>query len=189
MTDVERHHRDSLRRLGALHLALGAGMFLLVCYALHGAMNFNPLHLPLEQHVRTQQWLPQGWAFFTRDPQEDRLLVYQRHASGAWTPALLTPHGRPENVLGMDRVSRAQGVEVGQLYERLRRKDFEPCVGRLPACLDAHATDSRLPNLMPHKTLCGRIAIVKQKLLPWAWSAWEERSQMPASAAIVEVQC
>lgn len=189
MTDVERRDRRLLTQLGASSLALGAGMFLLVSYALHGAMGFNMLHLPLEGQVDTQRWLPQGWAFFTKDPQEERLFVYRRDASGHWSPAWMTPHSLPENVFGMDRASRAQGVEIGQLFERVQKSEYAPCTGQLPACLETLSSTLHLRNLMPHKTLCGKLAIVKQKPLPWAWSAWQNRSQMPAVAALLEVQC
>jgi antimicrobial peptide system SdpA family protein len=189
MSDVERPVISSTSRLGALSLALGVGMFLLVSYTFHGAMAYNPLQLPLEQSVQTQRWLPQGWAFFTRDPHEERLSVYRREASGGWAPAWLTPHGRPENAFGMDRSSRAQGLEVGQLFERLRKAAFQPCQGPLPECLNALEPGTPLQNFMPRKTLCGSIAIVKQQPLPWAWSAWEKRTHMPVLAARLEIRC
>jgi antimicrobial peptide system SdpA family protein len=180
---------SALRRLGTLVLTLGVGMFLLVSYALHGAATYNPLRLPLEQQVQTQRWLPQGWSFFTRDPTEERLLVYHRDADGRWSSPLLTPHGRPDNAFGMNRASRAQGVEVGQLYERVHKSAFTPCTGGIAACLEALAPAKRLENAMPRKTLCGSIALVKQRPLPWAWNAWKHKSRMPARAARLEVQC
>jgi antimicrobial peptide system SdpA family protein len=189
MTHVERHRTSSLRKLGALFLTLSVGMFLLVFYALHGSMGFNAVRLPLEEQVHTQRWLPQGWAFFTRDPSEARLFAYGRDNDGRWRSRLITPHGRPQNAFGMDRASRAQGVEVGQLYERLRASAFKPCIGALSACLEKLEASVRLDNSLPKKTLCGTIAIVKRQPLPWAWSSWEKKTQMPATAARLEVQC
>lgn len=178
-----------LRRLGALVLALGVGMFLLVSYTLHGGATFNALRLPLEKHVQTQRWLPQGWSFFTRDPTEERLLVYQRDANGRWFSPLLTPHGRPDNAFGMNRASRAQGVEVGQLYERVHSSSFTACKGDLAGCLEALTPAKELDNFLPRKTLCGTIALVMRRPLPWAWNAWKHKTQMPARAVRLEVQC
>lgn len=188
MSDVERN-ASATRKMGALSAVLGVGLAILSVYAYHSAMSFNPVRLPFERLVGIEGWLPQGWAFFTRDPREERLLVYRRQGSSGWQPAWLTPHGRPQNAFGLDRASRAQGVELGQLYEKIRPASYETCEGPLAVCLERSKPVARLRNRMPRKTLCGELAIVKQKPLPWAWSAWETSSHMPILTARLEVRC
>ena len=60
------------RRHGVVALGLFLGSALLVTYALHGSMPTNPVNLPMEERIHTSLWAPEGWKFFTRDPQEER---------------------------------------------------------------------------------------------------------------------
>lgn len=102
------------RALGAQVLLVGSVLGLFVLYSVHAALPPNVLELPLERSVEPRKWAPQGWAFFTRNPREPRVLPFVAE-SGTWRSANLGPHAQARYAFGLDRKSRAQGVEVGLL--------------------------------------------------------------------------
>lgn len=63
---MNAHGNWALRRIGLFTLALGAVWLLVFVYAVHIALPFNPIRLPFETS-EIRAWMPEGWAFFTRN--------------------------------------------------------------------------------------------------------------------------
>src|SRR4029434_6535737 len=109
-----------MRSLGAHALLLAIMWGTLFVYSIHGALPFNPLKLPFERTLMVTRFVPQGWAFFTRNPREERLTLQQVLPGGQLAPLSRSPHARPDNAFGLDRRSRSQGVEIGLLLAAAR---------------------------------------------------------------------
>ena len=169
-------------------VALGFWLTLFV-YAVHGAMPFNPVRLPFEKQIRTLAWIPEGWAFFTRDPREERLLTMRREEDGHWDlglarsqralPVCLRPEPRP----------RAQGVETGLLVGEIPGSAWASCKETPVRCLDGASAPRTVRNPSPDPQLCGSLGFVMQKPVPWAWSRSAEKITMPSRVARLEVTC
>jgi antimicrobial peptide system SdpA family protein len=178
----------SLRRIGAVTLLLGAFLATLAVYAVHGSMPTNALPLPGEKAVQTIAWLPEGWKFFTRDPQEPQAFPFVRE-NGIWHQAWSTG-GSPQYAFGLDRRGRAQGVEIGLLLGGAPRSLFESCKeADLSGCLQSAATQASVDNIIPNPTLCGDVAIVEQKPMPWAWASEGSKAVMPRQILRIFVRC
>src|SRR5215218_8664142 len=111
-----------LRTLGALTVMVWLSWACVAAYAVHTVFPFNPLHLPGAKTISARTWIPEGWGFFTRDPREERLLLFRRTEGGAWVSASLGPAARRANFFGMNRYFRAQGIEVGLLLASVKGK-------------------------------------------------------------------
>jgi antimicrobial peptide system SdpA family protein len=177
------------RRAGAAFLLSASGAALLALYSAQPALPPNPLRLPFAQRMETGLLLPQGWKFFTRDPQEERILVFTRNRGGRWRPATLGPIARPANRFGVSRIPRAQGVETGLLMSRMSKRDWRDCATRPEECLRSAPAVRNLRNRSPRPTLCGAVGLVLQKPVPWAWSRADEEIVMPSRVARLEVLC
>jgi antimicrobial peptide system SdpA family protein len=178
------------RRLGGFALTL-IGLALVVCtYVVHVQLPPNAVQLPYEQSLRlgVQQFLPEGWAFFTRNPREPDMMAYVRDESGTWRLALRSPHSELRNVVGFARASRAQGVEIALLTGSLHKDDWRDCRSPVTECLE------RVPaltatNISPAHSLCGQVGLVRQPPVPWAWSESANRITMPGTVVRLEVSC
>lgn len=169
--------------------ALLACWSIVALYAVHGQMPRNVLELPFESRLRPllPYLTPEGWAFFTRNAREPKLLTYRLDA-GRWRTADLGPHARPTNLFGLDRRSRAQGVEIALLLGTIRKDGPVDCKDAIPACLD------RLPalqirNASPAPSLCGDVGIAQQEPLPWAWSRAASEVTMPSRVVRLDITC
>jgi antimicrobial peptide system SdpA family protein len=160
-------------------------------YVLHAALPFNPIRLPFEDRVAMTLVLPEGWAFFTRNPREERTIPYLRSADGRWISAIANRLADPENLFGFSRAPRGQSVEMGLLTTQLAGRTWIACDNLAAECLESAPIAGEIQNPTPGATLCGTVGFVAQPPLPWAW--WRSpRSQpirMPARTMKVTVQC
>ena len=185
---MNAHGNWALRRIGLFTLALGAVWLLVFVYAVHIALPFNPIRLPFETS-EIRAWMPEGWAFFTRNPREEHIFLFSRRGNGKWTTAALGPNARPSNEFGLNRISRAQGVETALLMNRFPNSAYLECRGLVASCLEGAQRLGTLKNPSPAPTLCGEIGIVMRKPVPWAWWASGQSVVMPSRFPRITVDC
>jgi antimicrobial peptide system SdpA family protein len=158
-------------------------------YSVHAVVPPNVLRLPGEnKQVAVALW-PQGWGFFTRSGQEADPYVFRR-TGGQWRPATYPP----PSALGLrsfNRRTRAQGVEVGLIFNQLSQRKIKPlaCNESIPVCLDALSVQAELQNVAFRPTACEDLGIVMQPPLPWAYRASRPASSSPAAVWRIHVQC
>ncbi|WAS84895.1 MULTISPECIES: SdpA family antimicrobial peptide system protein [unclassified Corallococcus] len=177
--------------MGLLALGLLFGGSSVAAYALHAALPYNPLQLPFEDRFDIRLVLPEGWAFFTRDPRDERILSYLRTPGGQWVRANQTPNFQPRNAFGIDRAARAQGVEMGLLLEATRQLGRHACEEDPLKCLERAPSERTLRNESPNPTFCGQLGIVFQPAVPWAWSRSHRGKAvvMPSKVLRLDVEC
>ncbi len=176
------------RLRGVITLAIMSAFAVPTAYAFHGAIPYNQLKLPAEEQVSPMTWAPQGWKFFTREPQEEQPFAYALQADGSWSPALKWPNARTDNLLGLGREGRVQGVELGLLLQDMTKSSWKECDESPIHCLDA-STRRELRNASPHPTLCGTIGVVLQEPVPFAWREAGAKAIMPSRVAKLDVKC
>ncbi|RDG34507.1 SdpA family antimicrobial peptide system protein [Streptomyces corynorhini] len=179
-------------RLGRVLIAVTVFWMVIGGYVLHTQLPSNAVELPgqqgMERTVRVMT--PQGWAFFTKSPRDAKITVWSSDSTGRWRSAMLAPHSEPRNAFGLNRESRAQGVELGQLQAHIRPETWIPCEdGALAACLAEVDDPVEVKTPVPSPLLCGRIGVTQQEVLPWAWSDSEGTMEMPGKVAVLDVTC
>ncbi|NMO13575.1 SdpA family antimicrobial peptide system protein [Pyxidicoccus fallax] len=178
-----------LNRLGGVALAVVSAWVIVLAYVAHGFMPYNPFSLPFERYVRASTWAPEGWSFFTRNPQEPDIRLYSRGVDGTWMPSGLTPNSSPANLFGLRRGGRAQGMESALLLEHVAKESWQACEGAPLSCLERMEALPPVHNPTPGPTLCGHVGFVSQKPVPWAWSRATRPVVMPSNVLVMEVSC
>jgi antimicrobial peptide system SdpA family protein len=150
---------------------------------------FTPVRGSISDAVYSRVWAPQGWSFFTKSPRDPEVFVFQQGGAGTWRAIDRTPYGKVANVFGLSRRARAQGVELGLLLEGIPPAAWLSCDQGRRSCFDATSALTFAPvrNRSPIPSICGRILLVSQRPLPWAWR--ESNEEMPASRLSLEVTC
>ena len=176
------------RSVGVFTLGLVSACILLGLYAVDASRGRNALELPFQHKLFLRQLLPQGWAFFTRDPQEVRLHVYAETTRG-WVTADPGSHARWQYAMGFNRRSRVHGVELALLLAHFRQDAWQECRQSPVTCLAAVETARTIPNTSPKPAFCGPLGIVRQAPVPWAWARAAKPITMPSQILKVNVQC
>jgi antimicrobial peptide system SdpA family protein len=168
-------------------LACGSAWLSVLLVSIDLALPFNSLRTTLGIAPQIHAFVPQGWAFFTRDPREARLATY-RQSGRAWVDATSSPVARPRNLFGLNREVRAQPVELASLLRQAPENGFNKCDGDDLGCLaQLSKQENKVVNFSREPTLCGKVGVVRRKPLPWAWRNSGER--MPAEGLVMDVRC
>lgn len=150
----------------------------------------NTLTFPGQKAVAptVNRLAPQGWSFFTKSPRDSELQPYVLH-DGVWEGQLLAPHSAPHNAFGLDRRSRSQGIEMALLLAEADGLRWTKCDRELAACLDQAKEPGTVSNPVPEPTLCGRVALVEQKPVPFAWRDLMHATHTPDRLTVLDVTC
>lgn len=189
--DVEgglQHHRRPRAFLPtALLLSLIGGV--LALYSLDSSAGLNPLELPGQDARAFVALAPQGWDFFTKNPQDERVHLLRREG-GEWVEADLPASADPGFAFGFIREARAWSVEIGFLMQELpRAEDWESCSETPRNCAETTGLRRSIDNPFDEPLVCGELVLVRQRPVPWAWSDVSPPVQMPSKIARVEVRC
>jgi antimicrobial peptide system SdpA family protein len=175
-------------------LVLAAGLLALgalsgAVYAVDASVGHTGLELPGQDRQVIGRLSPQGWAFFTKDPQDELLRVMER-VDGRWQVSDEEPSGSPVNLFGFRRHVRARGVEVGLFTQALGHAQmWHECKGEPESCADSLPVAAVVANPSPSPFYCGELVVFRQKPVPWAWSKAPKPVVMPSFLARIEVQC
>jgi antimicrobial peptide system SdpA family protein len=173
-----------LRLLYFLLLVFWSAVFFLITVS---SLPYNPSSIgPMaERDVKTT--VPEGWGFFTRDPREPDIALYEQR-QGVWQKAAHMPIARASNLFGIDRFPRAQSVEIGMILSDLDRPNaWRACDGDLVTCLNA-APKIALRHRWKYPVLLGTVAFVRQEPVPWAWAGSRDRITMPRFVLVTSLQ-
>lgn len=135
------------------------------------------------------QVLPQGWAFFTRDPHSPDLAAYVRQADGTWVPQSRGRLADPASLFGFDRDTRALGVETAYLAYGIPDKAWIPCSQAPARCLEAIPPLMSLTNTSTTRTLCGDVGLVQQQPPTFEFATLPNPGIPPSTVLRLHVSC
>ncbi|MFL0082489.1 SdpA family antimicrobial peptide system protein [Tenacibaculum maritimum] len=108
---------------------------------------------------------PQGYAFFTRNPQEPQIFIY-RIKNDTIEENLTKNSSTLDMFFGLSRVNRRESLEMNNVISKLTKwKDYtslNDIKTTVQDTLKITSTDS--------KKIKGNFLIIKEKRIPWAWS-------------------
>jgi antimicrobial peptide system SdpA family protein len=162
---------------------------LVLGYSIHQGMPFNPITLPLAKTLRVKFLIPQGWKFFTRSAREEFIRVFVKDSEGKWQSALAEANASPGNLFGLNRKSRAQGIEIGMFTTSVIKDRWTECKESLEICMERLPAAASIPNDSPNPTLCGEVVLIRQPPVPWAWSKARRQVTMPSKCVKVNLLC
>lgn len=139
---------------------------------------------------------PEQWAFFTKSPREESLVPYAYEEKTGWALDALFPHSQPQYVFGLNRVSRAQGLELGILYAEIVDREWTTCDDGSESTLDclgqvtegSGASWVKISNPSPAPTICGRGAVARETPVPWAYARIGQTQTEPL-VMLIDVSC
>jgi antimicrobial peptide system SdpA family protein len=148
----------------------------------------SPLRLTRGATMNMVALSPQGWAFFTRNPREERTYLYARRGED-WVPYTVTT-ADPSNLFGLRKRSRGHEMELASILGQVPQASWVK--GRLDV-EGLKGKDFRrgvvVENRFPRSTMCGEFVVQKRPPVPWAWSRLPKPVIMPSRTAKLLVRC
>lgn len=142
----------------------------------------------LERYVKAT--FPQGWGFFTKSGQ-DPVIVPYGISEGKIESISASPVGRPKYALGLSRVGRAQGIEMGLLmkhldntWEKCASRDAEKCVNRAK-----REPVQAIENISPHPSVCGDVIFLETEPVPFHFRNLVDYDRVGNRYSVAHVHC
>ena len=171
-----------IRMTGLLIVGYG----IVAAYAFVNAVEDSPLVPSFRSRANITTMLPEGWAFFTRNPREPQWFAYSLSAKG-WA-RVEQRHASSVNYFGFARRAPLQMMELGALISQSADTswmsfpaDTDPLQVRAPA-LTVHN-----PSVRP--ILCGDVLVVEREPVPWAWSSTAASVRLGGRILRMSVDC
>lgn len=159
----------------AIHLLLPVAVLLIVgMYSLLSSIPSTILKLPYFDQVKPNavSAMPQGWAFFSKSPRDPSIAPYREDADGSYESISKLPTTRVENLFGLSREGRAQGVEVALIASQAGLEEWIDCSSpALQECTDflRDEPSTAVTNAVPSPTVCGDVLLVQTTPVPWSF--------------------
>ncbi len=155
-------------------------------YVLLGSVSSHPLRRSRPQQMVLLAAIPEGWAFFTRNPREPRIEVFERNRAGNWRPVNWQNAALD---LGLSRDGRVLHLALSVAVTRVPTASWHPCQERPVRCGSRIApTLVRLDLSSPALRYLPRgrdLIVYIAPPVPWAWSRAQEPVAMPGRVARV----
>lgn len=131
-------------------------------------------------------FLPQGWAFFTRNPKEELVSIYQ--ISQNEIKEVNIRNGSAKYAFGLNRKPRVKGYEISLMLSQLKPKDFFSgnfdTIPNIDTCKPL-----LIETKYPLKCFENGIYVIKAfEPVPWAWSKFNQSSNRPTKYAVIELK-
>lgn len=192
---------------GQLPVSRSVGLFFLLLVGLWAMFASFVFLTNQEENVLTSPWqrsmrpaiqtiAPEQWGFFTKSPRDESLVPYSYEVTTGWEADALFPHSQPQYLFGLNRVSRAQGLELGLLYAAIADNDWVTCDEYSSRSIDCLAkltsqrddSWSEIRNSSPAPTVCGRGALAREFSTPWAYARVGQAGTEPL-VILIDVSC
>lgn len=139
----------------------------------------NPVSLSVNSKFHVVSFLPEGWAFFTRDARENMLYVYRRMEDGRWE-LVNVPGSSLRYSFGLNRKGRAIGPEIAVLLRQIDSDDWVESRSPLNNFFQNDTLKKHVINdTAPLPACTGDIILQLIPPVPWAWSGSKKEIIMP----------
>ena len=178
------------KRLTAIACSIVFGVFGL--YVFQASVGPNILRLPAQSWVKpiVNTVMPEGWAFFTK-PADSSVVTVFASGAGGFTEITAPSNAEPLWVFGLNRQSRYQAFESASLMLGVGKEQWTECSETETnlECLARVETVTAVDNTGELQTLCGRIGLVAEGVVPWSYRGFATDVRVPREALLVEADC
>lgn len=157
---------------------------------------YSPLrtYVPINNDGTITRLIPQGWGFFTKDPQEARVHYYSKSENAEWKNIDIA-NSDLENIFGASRSARLRGIEYGSIIsqnESALKDGWKSCESTtLKEC--ANEKKGGIPisvnNAYPVQSLCGSIKVLQQEPNPFAYHQAGFANGNPIRVLSLDISC
>lgn len=123
--------------------------------------------LTYENKATLFNFVPQGWGFFTRDPREDELILFEIKNNSI--ERFTKTNSAISSFFGVSRKNRLINVESGILLPEIEDSLWKSMKGR-ELILDKTLKTDTIINRFHPCNIKGDFFFVKQERIPWAWA-------------------
>lgn len=150
----------------------------------------NVLTVGWEDQPYAKALLPQAWAFFTRDPKSESLILFDDQSPSLDKRADSLPQTSSQNYFGLTRNQRSQDTEKALLSKET--SNWTECGGMTTnECLEeaALASPARVSGANRSPNFCGDYILALVEPVRFNFRESTDETHVANKAAHIEVEC
>ncbi|MCA0970897.1 SdpA family antimicrobial peptide system protein [Halobacillus litoralis] len=159
-----------------ISLILGSALL----FGLSVFINLVPSN-PLLGKNAMSQLAPQGFAFYSKSPSDDVLMIHES------SPQINLPNASPHNIFGLSRHGRSQMIELGSIETDFPNSEWEPCKSEEECVEIANEQDPTIIDEEFKHLEHGEYILYYREPLNWYWREYEETSSFNARVIKVKI--
>jgi len=121
--------------------------------------------------IRSTVFMPEGWAFFTKNPREENFVLYKKEGHG-WDLKTIQA-GSYKNIFGLNRKIRIANQELGMLLSNYTNPQWVDLKGRMNDPSNTVLLDTlSARDVVDHShypIFTGEYILQKVYNVPWVW--------------------
>ncbi|MFE4196273.1 SdpA family antimicrobial peptide system protein [Paenarthrobacter sp. NPDC056912] len=178
-----------------LHLLAPAAALLVVgSYSVSASIPSTILALPYSDELKPHlvSAMPQGWAFFSKSPRDPSIAPYRESSEGSYISLSKLPTTRVENLFGVSRDGRAQGVEVALISGGSKPDEWSDCESpAIQECADQvqETPELSVSNTVSSPSVCGDVTLIQTTPVPWSFRKQTTLREKAEKAIKLRVEC
>ncbi len=143
------------------------------------SVEYNSFNIGVETDKKVFTFIPQGWAFFTRNPREAQVQLFK--CNGDKYEKYTHYHSSYKNLFGLIRNSTRINYELTGIYSQIARDKFKDSESNIQTgyIKELPSDIVYVENKFDNPRVLGEYILVIQKLVPWNWSKNLEKEKMP----------
>ncbi|RAJ19751.1 SdpA family antimicrobial peptide system protein [Pedobacter cryoconitis] len=158
---------NTIRSVFGILILLGG----LAIYSIMGSSMQSPFYISKWIKLNVSYFLPQGWAFFSKDAREEKIFAFKRRKDGSLER--LSPSAASYRYLfGLNRIVRRLPMEYQFLLSQTDSASWIPSNYNIVEIGENSRTKKIVfkKNIFYKGICCGEIILIKARITPWAWS-------------------
>jgi len=150
----------------------------------------NPIKLNVNLENKIFTFVPQGWAFFTRNPREAQIVLYKRNEFNKFEE-IDQRHACIGNLFGLNRSASKIMSELQLIKNKTNDSLYKNTQWNYQNNIytDVSIKAVSVKNQMKNPILCGEYIVIFQKAVPWAWCKSLYKIKMPAKIMKLNITC
>ena len=134
-----------------------------------------------QYELYVQSISPQGWGFFTRNPKEEMVDIFE--INGKKLKKISVPNMSFENRIGISRISRRVGYDISMLLGSFPKVVAWKTIPEMPkfaakdSVVNLNVDSNKLYCLKNHQ----KYLLVKYNSTPWTWLEFKENGDKTQS--------
>ncbi len=134
--------------------------------------------------------VPQGWSFFTKDPREEEIYIYELNNSD--NKKIRLNNIQFNQLLGVKRENRIRYTKTSNIIQNIDPSLFLDFNGNAQKFVNQNNNKERINEIsinVKKPSLCGKYLIEIKEPIPWSWLSIKENIKMPSKLIIIEFKC
>jgi len=156
--------------------------FVLLTKALQASAGISATETSFHERYLFSVLLPEGWGFFTKNPRDEKKVLYQVLPDKSLRLATYK-NSAPDNCFGFSRRSRRASLEFGRLMSTITEADWNRYAAySLPELLHSDTIPAIQMRYTGHdfnQLAKGSYLVKRYALVPWAWAQYPEHYTNP----------